>query len=173
MTTHVIGVDPGLSGAIALLGSRGLLACADIPLATKGSGQATIKTEVNAAGLAQILRGWTNGGADDVLVVIERQSAKPTIIGGVRIPQGGASIFSTGDTYGVIRGVVAALTYPAEFVTAGQWKKHYELPGGREQKELARARAIQLYPAADLHRKKDHGRAEAILIARYGWDELR
>jgi len=173
MTMTVIGIDPGLSGALAMLKTHGLAAVSDIPVAMKGTGEGKVKQEVNASGLAAILRAWVDGQADDVMVVIERASGRPTVINGMRIPQGSASVFSTGDTYGTIRGVVAALGYPVQFVTPVSWKKHYVLPGGREQKELARARAIQLYPAADLARKKDHGRAEAILIARYGWEALR
>jgi hypothetical protein len=45
------------------------------------------------------------------------------------------------------------------------WKKFHQLRGG--DKEASRQRALQLCPAAHalLARKKDHGRAEAALIA--------
>ena len=162
MTSLVIGIDPGLSGAMAMLGTRGLLAVVDLPVVAKGSGAGRVKNEINPAALSQLLRDWVAGHADDVLVVIERVSAMPD--------QGVAGVFSLGDTLGSIRGVVATRGYPVAWVTPQRWKKHYGLPA---DKELARARAIQLYPDADLPRKKDHNRAEAILIARYGWEVLR
>ena len=162
MTSLVIGIDPGLSGALAMLGTGGLLAVADLPVVAKGSGAGRVKNEINPAALSHLLRDWVAGHADDVLVVIERVSAMPD--------QGVAGVFSLGDTLGSIRGVVATRGYPVAWVTPQRWKKHYGLPA---DKELARARAIQLYPDADLPRKKDHNRAEAILIARYGWEVLR
>lgn len=167
MTTLIIGIDPGLSGAMALMGAAGLLAVHDIPVMAKGKGAGKVKNEINAAGLNVLLKEWANGSADDVLVVIERVSSMPG--------QGVASMMSLGDTVGCIRGVVAARGYPVHWVTPQSWKKHFGLVAGKDVdgKELARAKAIQAYPEADLARKKDHNRAEAILIARYGWDCLR
>ena len=162
MTSLVIGIDPGLSGALSMIGRDGLLAVADIPVMAKGKGAGKVKNEVNAAALNHLLREWANGSADDVMVVLERVASMPG--------QGVASMLSLGDTVGCIRGVVAARGYPVQWVTPQSWKKHYGLPA---DKELARARAIELYPEADLARKRDHGRAEAILIARYGWECLR
>ena len=167
MTTLIIGIDPGLSGALALMGNAGLLALSDIPVMAKGKGSGKVKNEVNAAGLNALLKEWVSGHADDVLVVIERVSSMPG--------QGVASMMSLGDTVGCIRGVVAARGYPVHWVTPQTWKKHYTLTAGKDVdgKELARAKAIQLFPEADLVRKKDHNRAEAVLIARWGWECIR
>lgn len=162
MTMIVIGVDCGLSGALAMLDGTGLSAVQDMPVMAKGAGHGRVKNEVNAAALNQILGNWINGQADEVLVVIERVASMPG--------QGVASMMSLGDSVGCIRGVVAARGYPVKWVTPQRWKKHFGLPA---DKELARAKAIQLYPTAPLERKKDHGRSEAILIARYGWECLR
>lgn len=162
MTSLVIGIDPGLSGALSLYGSTGLQAVVDMPTMARGKGAGRVKNEVNPAALNQLLREWVNGHSDDVLVVIERVASMPG--------QGVASMLSLGDTVGCIRGVVAARGYPVQWVTPQAWKKYYALPA---DKEYARARAIALHPDADLVRKKDHGRAEAILIARYGWECLR
>lgn len=167
MTSLVVGIDPGLSGALALFNCAGLAAILDMPVMAKGKGSGKVKNEVNAAGLNALLKEWTNGHADDVLVVVERVSSMPG--------QGVASMMSLGDTVGCIRGVVAARGYPVHWVTPQTWKKYFGLVAGKDVdgKELARAKAIQAYPDADLARKKDHNRAEAILIARYGWDCLR
>jgi crossover junction endodeoxyribonuclease RuvC len=163
MTNLVVGIDPGLSGACALIGQSGLIAVADMPIMAKGAGAGRVKNEVNAAALNQLLRDWINGSNDDVICVVERVSSMPN--------QGVAGVYSLGDTCGVIRGVIAARGYPLTYVTPQRWKKYY---GIASDKELARAKAIQLYPAcADLARKKDHNRAEAILLSRWGWETLR
>lgn len=92
------------------------------------------------------------------VAIIERVSAMPR--------QGVASTFKFGAAFGIIVGVVAALKIPAHFVAPGKWKRHFGLTA---DKELSRARALQFWPArSDLFgRKKDHGRAEASLLARY------
>lgn len=162
MTSRVIGIDVGLSGALALLGESGLIDVQDMPTMLKGAGSGKVKNEVNPAALSEVLRAYADGHADDVLVVIEQVSSMPG--------QGVASMMSLGDSRGCVRGVVAARGYPIEWLSPVKWKKHY---GIGSDKELARAKAINLYPGADLARKCDHGRAEAILIARYGWELLR
>jgi crossover junction endodeoxyribonuclease RuvC len=78
-----------------------------------------------------------------------------------------AGVFSLGDTVGCIRGVVATKGYPLELITPQSWKKRFGLSADKEQ---AQAKAIELYPQPPLSRVKDHGRAEAILIARHGWE---
>ena len=158
----VIGIDPGLDGAIALM-TRGavLVRVEDIPSVMRGKGGGWAKRQADAAGIARLLRDMAYGIADEVLVVMERVSSMPS--------QGVSSVYSLGDTVGCLRGVAAALGYPLEYVTPAAWKRSY---GIASDKEEARTRAIDLYPAAPLGRKKDHNRAEAILIARYGWEHL-
>lgn len=162
MTMIVIGVDCGLSGALAMINQDGLAAVHDMPVMAKGAGHGRVKNEVNGAALNALLKNWVDGVADDVLVVIERVASRPG--------QGVAGMMSIGDSVGCIRGVVAARGYPVQWVTPQRWKKYFGLPA---DKEFARARAIQLYPSAPLERKKDHGRAEAILISLYGWQVLK
>lgn len=50
------------------------------------------------------------------------------------------------------------------------WKSDLELAGGRCTKDDSRRIASTLFPSLSplLERKKDHGRAEALLIAAYG-----
>ena len=153
----IIGIDPGITGAIAALDHNGLLSIDDIPTMACGKGAGKRKHQVNAAGLAALLRDRVNGRADEVLAVLERVANMPG--------QGVVGVFSLGDTFGCIRGVVAARGLPLELVTPQTWKKRFGLNSDKEQ---ARAKAIELYPNAPLDRKKDHGRAESILIARYG-----
>lgn len=162
MTQLVIGIDVGLSGALAAINADGLVGVSEMPTMAKGAGTGRVKREVNAAALAGILKGLCDGQRDEVLIVIERVASMPG--------QGVASMLSLGDSLGCVRGVVAALGLSLAWVTARQWKRHYGLGA---DKELARARAIELCPRVNLSRKKDHGLAEAILIARFGWQKLR
>ena len=73
--------------------------------------------------------------------------------------------FTFGRGYGLCLGVIAALGLPSTLVTPQVWKKAAGLL--RADKEKSRARAIQLWPQADLGLVKHHGRAEALLIGRW------
>lgn len=161
----IIGIDPGITGAIAIIDSDGNLErVEDLPVMAKGKGKSKSKNQINAAGLAALINDMRKDGFGKrtVTVYLERVSSMPG--------QGMASTFSLGDTFGCIRGVCAALNIPVELISPQSWKKHY---GIKKDKEIARAKAIELYPEAPLHRKKDQNRAEAILIARYGLEVNR
>lgn len=143
-----VGIDPGLSGAIAWLTPKGPFV-SDIPIVLKGSG--FVKNEVDAAGLISMLR--LDG---EYCAMLERVNAMPG--------QGVSSMFSMGDTFGVIRCALAAADIPTEYITPNTWKKHFHLDNN---KEAARALAIRLYPTVQLNLKKFVDRAEALLIATY------
>lgn len=149
----IIGIDPGISGAIAIIGDhRAAPAVKDMPVMSKGTGK---KQQVNAAELARMLASCAPS-----VVYVERVSAMPE--------QGVVSMFAFGEAFGVIRGVLAAMNIPIELVTPQTWKRRFGLLG--TEKDAARTKAIELYPTAPLARKKDIGRADALLIARYGWE---
>lgn len=153
-----IGIDPGLSGAIGFLKDGKYVAVESMPTVAKGSG--AVKNEVSPAGILSILRERTPP-VDAVAVVIERVNARPG--------EGVASSFSLGDSFGVVRGVVAVAKVETYYVTPAQWKKHFKLTS---DKELSRALAHRLFPeaAALLKFKKDADRAEALLLARWLWE---
>lgn len=149
----VLGIDPGISGAIALHDGQ-LRRVEDMPVSGK---------EVDAAILADVLEDMLQGRERPDLVVIERQQAFPK--------QGGTSCFITGQRYGVILGICACLDWPVERVLPRTWKRATGTP---TEKDGARARASELMPeAVSLWRlKRDHGRAEAALLAWYGAHKL-
>lgn len=152
-----VGIDPGLSGAIAVLDDHAnLVNLYEMPVMAKGKGHSTVKNQLNAAGLTELLFPYAKA-----IVIVELINAMPK--------QGVSSMFSLGDSCGAIRGVCSALKMQMHFVTPQTWKKHYKLPS---DKEYARSKAIELYPDAHLHRKKDADKAEAILIARYGYHTI-
>ncbi len=143
-----IGIDPGLYGAVAWLTPKGPYV-EDIPVVLKGGG--FVKNEINAAGLIQMLR--FDG---EYAAMLERINAMPG--------QGVSSMFSMGDSFGVIRCALAAAKIPTEYITPQSWKKHFHISS---DKEVSRALAIRLYPTIDLHLKDHADRAEALLIATY------
>lgn len=144
----IIGVDPGsVSAAYGILGTNGsLFAAGDVPV---------VDRMVDAAGWTDLLQRL--GLDDDDLAVVEQVSAFPK--------QGVTSSFRFGMGCGIIRGVLAALNIPIIQIAPGKWKKHFALNSDGEK---SRALALRLWPTCtDLVRKKDHGRAEALLMARW------
>lgn len=140
-----IGVDPGKTGAIALVDSYGvLLAVHDMPLAGG----------IVSATLVAQLESWI--GSEFGVAVIEDVHSMPK--------QGVASSFGFGRSKGVVEGVFAGAGRPLIYVAPSKWKKDLQLSS---DKDGARRRAIELWPAkAQLFaRVKDDGRAEAALIA--------
>lgn len=124
-------------------------------------GSGTVKRRVDSAGLAAIVREWrAQLGPDSELAVIERVASMPG--------QGVSSVFSLGHTAGAIEGVLLAMGCPVEFVAPATWKRAMGL--GRDKAD-SRAKASLAYPehAGRWIRKSDHNRAEAVMLAHYGW----
>lgn len=144
---RVAGVDPGQSGAIAIVDSTdGIICCVDMPVT--GGGVSPVLVHRELAG---------HGHLD--LAVIENVHSMPK--------QGVASSFKFGRSKGVLEGVTAALRVPVEMPTASVWKRSM---GVTADKDSSRTKALELHPdAADLlARKKDADRAEDLLLAEYG-----
>lgn len=152
----VIGVDPGLSGAIAILSRPAPPepVVLDMPVIAHSKG-GFVKNAVDVAALAESLRPYSVVAT--CVAYIERVHAFPD--------QGTGSMFSLGMSFWGVAGVFAGLGIPFHLVEPKEWKGYYRL---EKDKELAIKRALQYYPVMNLQRKKDHGRAEALLIARYG-----
>jgi crossover junction endodeoxyribonuclease RuvC len=149
-----IGIDPGITGAVAILDHEGIIVqVVDMPVMGKGKG----KQQINPAALGDLVNPFVHMAP--CYAALERVSAMPG--------QGVSSMFSMGDSYGCIRGVLGAYQIPVEIVTPQTWKRHFRLDS---DKERSRAKAIELFPSAALARKKDHGRAEALLLAKYLMD---
>ena len=164
MTTYVIGIDPGLTGALALITQERLVHLVDLPTMAEGKAG---KTMLNAYHLGKMVN-WAQqqAGVHTLVAAVERVNAMPSIPGkdGIRRTLGAASGFSLGRSLGIIEGVLGTCEVPCELVSPGVWKRHFNLGSDKEE---SRARAIRLYPTAELHLKKHHGRAEALLLARY------
>jgi crossover junction endodeoxyribonuclease RuvC len=154
----ILGIDPGLSGALALYDTaEGSVEVIDMPvLELIRNGKK--KREVSAQALANQLAGRNIKAA-----FLERVNAMPG--------QGVTSVFSFGRSLGIVEGVLAAYDIPTTLVTPQAWQKAV---GQRAGKDGSRERVMQLFPAqVDLfQRKKDDGRSDAALIAYYGAKSL-
>lgn len=150
----ILGIDPGLSGAVALLDGDNVVLLEDTPV-VKFS-EARIKQRVDGTLLAELLRPY----ADRIkLAVVEKVGARPG--------EAASGAFSFGYTSGCIAGVLGAMQVPIVTPSPAAWKRALHLGS---DKDLSRSRAIELFPtlASRLNRKKDHDRAEAVLLAVWG-----
>jgi crossover junction endodeoxyribonuclease RuvC len=150
---RVLGIDIGLDGAIALIENGDLLEVHDMPTVTLERNNKS-KRMVNAAELARLIRQSAPGCA-----YLERLNAMPG--------QGVTSMFSMGQSLGVVLGILAALDIPTTTIPPRTWQRALDVPQG---KDGSRYRAAQLFPAhAELFKRvKDNGRSDAALIAAYG-----
>lgn len=82
--------------------------------------------------------------------------------------------YSTGFGYGAWVGILVASGFRVVPVRAQAWKKAAGICGREYTKDDSRALASMLFPELSplLKRKKDHGRADALLIARFGKKSL-
>lgn len=105
-----------------------------------------------------------------VRAFIENVQAMPSIPdkSGKRRTMGAATSFRFGMVAGQLRATVRCCGVPVSLIHPQTWKRYFSLMGAK--KEDSRQLALQLHPEAAhwLQRKKDDGRAEAILLARYG-----
>lgn len=150
---RTLGIDIGLNGAIALVEDGQLLEVHDMPtFSMERNGKN--KRMVNAAELARLIRQASPGAA-----YLERLNAMPG--------QGVTSMFSMGQSLGVVLGILAALDIATTTIPPRTWQKALDVPQG---KDGSRYRAAQLFPshAAQFSRVKDDGRSDAALIAAYG-----
>ena len=145
----IVAFDPGVNGAWAVLHHSGrFAACGELPRFEKG---------LNALALGELVRSWRPARA-----AIEQVHSMPK--------QGVASTFTFGTAYGVCIGVTGGYGVPLTFVTPNRWKAHFRLNG--KPKDASREIALRLFPEATgfLTLVKHHGRADALLIARFVLD---
>ena len=151
----IIGIDPGIDGAVAVLTPAGeLVEVIDMPTLADG---AKGRRAVNAALLASVV--YRSGATKAFCELV-----------GPRPGDGHAGAFGFGRSRGIIEGVLAAAGVPVEMIAPASWKRAAGIAPGKENKDSARSVAISRWPSkADLFaRKLDCDRAEAALIAAAG-----
>lgn len=161
----ILGCDPGFTGAIALLDlslpkNPKVHSVQDLPIyktktAQRKSGEFK---HLDAFELSKIVEGWKEN-FDIRLCVLEAPTAMPK--------QGISSTFRFGETCGRIHGALAGCSVPIQLVSPAMWKMSLGLPS---DKAAAISKAVKDYPETKgrIYLKKHDGRAEAVLLARYG-----
>ena len=152
----IFGIDPGQTGAIAVLHDGRIEQVIDMPTAARLHGKGL---QVDAYMLTSKLLAAASGH-NQRRAVIEAVSAMPG--------QGVSSMFRFGESLGIVLGVLGALQIPVRWISPAKWKRAAGLTG--KDKDTARTLALQLHPEVGdmLARKKDTGRADAICIAHFG-----
>ena len=155
---RIFGIDPGLSGAIAVLENEVVLDIIDLPVMAEGKKN---KRQLNSAELSQYMSKNVEN-INKTSVVVEQVNAMPG--------QGVTSMFNFGQTFGAIKGISATLKLPIYFVRPSKWKKHFDLINS--SKDASRTKAIEIYPslAEKLSKKKDVNKSDAILIGRFFYE---
>ena len=151
----IIGIDPGVSGAICILTDGKITEIYEMPTMIDGKKN---KKQVNGAEVTNIINKELVN-KKDINVVIEHVSAMPG--------QGVTSMFNFGQSFGVLKGICAALKLPVHFIRPVKWKKHFNLIN--TEKDASRTKVIEVFPyiSSKISKKKDANKADAILIARF------
>ena len=159
----IIGIDPGISGSICFFEDGKILEVIEMPVMIDGKKN---KKQVNGAQIYNEFSKRINKKQDDeVRVVIEQVSAMPG--------QGVTSMFNFGQSFGILKGICSAMQLPMFFVRPAKWKKYFGLINS--EKDASRTRAIEIFPyfSAQLSKKKDNNKADAILIASFFFETYK
>jgi hypothetical protein len=160
-----LAVDPGLTGALCLFDPSIRTAVFwDTPTVTTKVGK-KMKTQMDLHAIVRLLKEVTEG--HEVFVTIEKVNAMPRFGGADGgSSMGATSAFNFGYGFGMWLGILTALELPFQQVHPATWKSKM-MAGCSKEKDASRVKAMQMFPktAGDLTRKKDHGRADALLIA--------
>lgn len=162
--SEFIGIDPGLSGAIALFDGIDIHVY-EMPVLEYSISGGKTRKEINIGKLATYIRRKENPIA--YMEAINGRSSR-----------GGFTEFRFGESYGMTKAALVLTGTPYNLVSPQAWKSYFGLKKTKgmtkaEFKDLSRKLAMEKFPArANLFkRKKDDGRAEAALIALYGFEQ--
>lgn len=150
--TLIIGIDPGVSGAVALWDAPSGPYVFDMPTLAAKRGKTAL--DVDAGRLADFLP--PRGAA-----YVEQVQSRPRQAGQ----------FAFGMNYGRVLGVLEALGIPIVHVPASKWKPAMGLRGADKATSVALAAELFPHLKDQLYGPRGaplDGRAEALLIAYYG-----
>ena len=153
----IVGIDPGISGALCFFSNGNVIDVIDMPTMAEGKKS---KKQVNGRQIFnEILNIKNTFAGHKINVVVEQVSAMPG--------QGVTSMFNFGQSFGVIKGICSAMELPIFYVRPAKWKKYFNLINA--EKDASRTKVIEMFPkiSQKLSRKKDNNKADAILIAKY------
>ena len=153
----IIAIDPGISGSLCFFEEGKIIDIVEMPNMAAGKKN---KRQVNGAQIYnEISLRIKNFQKENIKVVIEQVSAMPG--------QGVTSMFNFGQSIGVLKGICSAMQLPMYFVRPAKWKKYFNLINSK--KDASRTKAIEIFPyiSAQLSKKKDSNKADAILLASF------
>ena len=162
----IIGIDPGISGSICFFKDGKIIDVIEMPIMTEGKKN---KKQVNGAQIFNEINIRINQlerkDKDNIRVVIEQVSAMPG--------QGVTSMFNFGQSFGILKGICAAMQLPMYLIRPAKWKKYFNLINA--EKDASRTRAIEIFPyfSSQLSKKKDTNKADAILIANFYYETYK
>ena len=159
----IIGIDPGIAGAICFFSEGNVIDVIDMPTMAEGKKN---KRQVNGRQIFNEIKSIKNKFSNqEISVVVEQVSAMPG--------QGVTSMFNFGQSFGVIKGICSAMELPIYYVRPAKWKKYFNLINS--EKDASRTKAIEIFPyfSPNLAKKKDSNKADAILIASYYYETFR
>ena len=159
----IVGIDPGIAGAICFFSSGNVIDVIDMPTMAEGKKN---KKQVNGRQIYNEIMLIKNKFKNEKMsVIVEQVSAMPG--------QGVTSMFNFGQSFGVIKGICSAMELPIFYVRPAKWKKYFNLINS--EKDASRARAIEIFPyySSHLSKKKDSNKADAILIASFFFETYK
>ena len=159
----IIGIDPGITGSICFFEDGKIIDVVEMPNMAEGKKN---KRQVNGAQIYhEISKRIKNLEKKDIKAIIEQVAAMPG--------QGVTSMFNFGQSFGVLKGICAAMQISMYFVRPAIWKKYFNLIN--TEKDASRTKAIEIFPhfSAQLSRKKDSNKADAILISSFFYETYK
>ncbi len=159
----IIGIDPGISGAICFFEDGQVKEIIDMPVMADGKKN---KRQINGPQIYnEILKRINSFQKKDIIVVIEQVSAMPG--------QGVTSMFNFGQSFGVLKGICSAMQLSTFFIRPTKWKKYFGLI--KTEKDASRTKVIEIFPyiSSELSRKKDSNKADAVLIASFFYNTYK
>ena len=159
----IIGIDPGISGAVCFFEDGQVKEIIDMPVMADGKKN---KRQINGPQVYnEILKRINKFQKKDIIVVIEQVSAMPG--------QGVTSMFNFGQSFGVLKGICSAMQLSMFFIRPAKWKKYFGLI--KTEKDASRTKVIEIFPyiSSELSRKKDSNKADAVLIASFFYNTYK
>ena len=156
----IIGIDPGINGAICFFENGEVKDVIDMPTMQDGKKN---KRQINGNQIFnEISSRISNLDTKNINVVVEQVSAMPG--------QGVTSMFNFGQSFGILKGICSAMHLSVYYVRPAKWKKYFNLINA--EKDASRTRAIEIFPyfSSQLSKKKDNNKADAILIASFFYE---